>query len=260
MERCINCHQSTCNCIHPKDLFGSPYYCQKRKRTRKFASPNSPLNQGELDELQACIEAANDLLRSLGSQSDIENTRQLQLHFLEMRGENVSAHVKCEDNIQQNEDDSSNNSNIEKKPKKTICLCGKITNAGKDFLQINQNGSSVFISYRRLLTIKRDDSEKIIIEEPSLHCANQQLRRKLAFQFGEIVAKNPNFINIFFGSPLFLMLKQYIGKDFKIVTAKGMFIATLMKVDKGTISLINKEGELHFRFEEICYLKAFNLK
>ena len=259
MERCINCHRHLCNCLYPSDLFGSPFYCQKKKRTRRFTSPNSPLNQEELDQLQACIEAANDLLRSLGSESDNENTRQLQLHFLEMSGEMVSVHIICAEKNDE-ADESSSNDKTENTSPRTNCLTGKIANAGKDFLQINRNGSSVFILYKNLLSINRDDSIKGFDEEPEFIDASQQIRRKLAFNFGEFVSKNPNYINLFFGSPLFFMLKQFIGKDMKIVTKEGMFTGTLTRVEQGNIKLLNKKGKLHFRFEEICYLEVFNLK
>lgn len=259
MGRCVDCYSSTCNCSHPRDLFGSPFHCQKRKRTHRFASPNSPLNQEELDELQACIEAANDLLRSLGSERDEDNTRQLQLHFLEMKGEIVSANGICNYETPEDEE-SSTRILIERLPSRTFCLSGKIATAGKDFLQINQYGSSAFIFYKNLLSIEMSDCVNECEMEPEFIDAEQDLRRKLAFNFGEFVSKNPNFINLFFGIPLYKMLKQYIGKEFKVFTPEKMFSGTLIGVEEDNVKLFNKEGELRFSLQEICYLKVFNLK
>lgn len=259
MEGCIKCHSSPCTCIQPKDLFGSPFYCQKRIRTRKFASPNSPLDQEELDELQSCIDAANDLLRSLGSRSDEDNTRQLQLHFLEMRGEIVTADIICECE-RFDAEEFPNTLENDTVMTKTFCLNGKIANAGRDFLQINQNGSAVFILYKNLLSIKKADCIEGIDLDPEFIDAEKNLRRQLAFNFGEFVSKNPNFINLFFGIPLFFMLKQFCGKDFVIVTTEGQFKGTLSGVEEDSVELINKRGKFHVEFDEICYLKVLNLK
>ena len=100
MNSCSNCFNAPCTCemqppVNPMNLFGSPFDCRKQIKTRRFASSNSPLTPEELDELQECIEAINDLLRSLGSRSDPNNTRQLQLHFLSLTGAHVKAEIIC---------------------------------------------------------------------------------------------------------------------------------------------------------------------
>lgn len=261
MVRCINCQSSPCRCHQPKDLFGSPFYCQRRIRTRKFASPNSPLDQNELDNLQACIEGANDLLRSLGSRSDEENTRQLQLHFIEMRGEIVSANIICEcERVRFDAEESSNILENDNTMTKTFCLDGKIATAGRDFLQINQNGSAVFVLYKNLLSIKMKDCIEEFDLEPEFIDAGKNLRRELAFNFGEFVSKNPNFINLFFGIPLFYMLTQYCGKDSIVFTTQGMVKGTLSGIDMDHVKLLNNKGEINIDFDEICYLKVLNLK
>ena len=108
MNSCSNCFNTSCTCemqppVNPRNLFGSPFDCRKQIKTRRFASANSPLTPEELDELQECIEAINDLLRSLGSRRDPNNTRQLQLHFLSLRGASVKAEIIC--GIEQLDDD-----------------------------------------------------------------------------------------------------------------------------------------------------------
>lgn len=84
---CDKCHLEICECqvssfdssIKQRDC------CPELIATPKFPSPNSPLPQEELDELQECIEIANQLLRSLGNRPNPNNLRQLQLHFLDLR-------------------------------------------------------------------------------------------------------------------------------------------------------------------------------
>lgn len=100
MIQCNECNQHPCICNqtvpeNPVNLFGSPFDCKKQIRTRRFASLNSPLPRDEFENLQACIDAVNDLLRSLGNERDTENTRQLQLHFLDLKGVVVKASILC---------------------------------------------------------------------------------------------------------------------------------------------------------------------
>ncbi|MFC7684996.1 hypothetical protein [Ureibacillus sp. GCM10028918] len=213
-----------------------------------------------MDFFQSCIEAANDLLRSLGSRSDEENTRQLQLHFLEMRGEIVTANILCECGRLRIDAEESPNLPKNDSAIETICLDGKIATAGRDFLQINQNGSAVFILYKNLLSIKMKDCIEEFDLEPEFIDADKNLRRKLAFNFGEFVSKDPNFINLFFGIPLFFMLKQFCGKDICIFTTEGMVKGTLSAIDMDHVKLLNNRGEMNIDFDEVCYLKVINLK
>ena len=213
MNNCLNCFNNPCACemrppVDPMNLFGSPFDCRKQIKTRRFASANSPLTQEELDELQACIEAINDLLRSLSSRSNPNNTRQLQLHFLSLRGAIVKAEIICgmvqraegasetavnEVDTVTNRHDSTCIERLEKK--------GKLATAGRDFIQINQVGSAVFILYSHLISIARHDCPPDE-HEPEFICADKMTRRELTFNFGEYVAKNPDYINLFFGNPL----------------------------------------------------------
>lgn len=99
MTKCKRCIEPECQCesknMQPMDLFGSPFNCKDEIPTPKFTSPNSKLSQKKLDELQECIEAANHLLRSLGSENHAENTRQLQLKFLDMEGLEILIYILC---------------------------------------------------------------------------------------------------------------------------------------------------------------------
>lgn len=270
MNNCLNCFGDPCACemrppVDPMNLFGSPFDCRKQIKTRRFASANSPLTQEELDELQACIEAINDLLRSLGSESDPNNTRQLQLHFLSLRGEIVKAEIIC--GIEQqaegavetavNRVDKLTNLDkrtcIERLEKK-----GKLATAGRDFIQINQVGSAVFILYSHLISITRDHYA-LEEHEPEFICANQTTRRELTFNFGEYVSKNPDYVNLFFGNPLYVQLKKFLGKDVKGKTGERCFGGTLVKVDEGTIRILNKKGEQDIHLDKICFIEVFDI-
>ena len=266
--------------VNPRNLFGSPFNCRKQIRTRRFASENSPRTQEELDELQACIEAINDLLRSLGSESDPNNTRQLQLHFLDLRGAVVKAEIICgieqllqdeeaigEEDIEIEVEDveiDADELDITNAMSERICFKviekkGKLATAGRDFIQINQVGSAVFILYSHLISITRGKYETDE-QEPEFICANQATRRELTFNFGEFVSKKPDLINLFFGIPLHVQLKEFLGKDVKGKTDGQFFCGTLVKVDEGNIQIINKMGEEDINIDEICFIEVLNLK
>lgn len=263
MRHCEKCNNSPCNCntlngentkFHRKlqNLFGSPFFCRKQKKTQRFSSPNSPLSQEELEELQVCITIVNDLLLSLASESDPENRRQLQLHFLNMKGEAVKAYILC--NEMTNEEYGTLDN--DKKQYKI----GRLADAGRDFVQINQVGAAVFILYNQLLSIVREESCEETCAKCELTSIDSETRRELAFNFGEFVSKNPNFLNIFFGIPLYLKLKQFLGKDVKVKTYEEFYSGALVHSNEGTIRIKNKDGDQNINIEEICYLEVLNLK
>lgn len=297
MSRCHDCHERECICrksnLKPTDLFGSPFNCKKQIRTRRFTSPNSAFSPDELDQLQECIEKANHLLRSLANESDPTNTRQLQLHFLGLRGVRVKVKILCdielpeddedeielfgnlEDEIEGflvneeieldeemdvNDEEVNNKEESEDAEMKIIRKKGRVTTAGRDFIQINQVGSAVFVLYNRLLSVSRD-CKKPSENEPEFLDANSQTRRELAFNFGEFVAKNLELVNLFFGIPLSLQLKEYIGKEVHVRTDDGYAKGTLVCAGNGEIDLLMKENnQERINIDDICYLEVLNLK
>nr|WP_106778844.1 hypothetical protein [Lysinibacillus timonensis] len=306
MKKCLHCYQHPCKCErtvpeNPIDLFGSPFECQKQIRTKRFASPNSPLPADELEDLQACIEAANDLLRSLGNESDPDNTRQLQLHFLNLKGIGVKVSILCGLDDPDNEEEFENenilkhsvediienekpprkkrvnrkrsnrnrqddfkrktdNVDIEKlSPIKLITKTGKLANAGRDFIQINPTGSALFVSYSQLLSIARHECSEEG-REPRFLNADQELRRELAFNFGQFVSKNKELENLFFGIPLYKALKKYIGEDVKVKTANRLICGTLIDSDEGRIQIQNTKHRIEIDNREICFIQILDLK
>ncbi|RUL55588.1 hypothetical protein [Lysinibacillus antri] len=283
MRRCKTCHNRKCTChklndashhisnnqppIKPVDLFGSPFNCKKQKKTPRFTSPNSPLSADELNELQACIEEVNDLLRSLGSESNPNNTRQLQLHFFNLRGEIVKAQILTTPV----EDEGDTDEGEEEQERidmdgsdchgKILNKIGKLATAGRDFIQMNEVGSATFILYEHLLSVTRENKceyDKAIV--PEFHDASQEMRRELAFNFGEFVTKDTELLNLFFGIPLYLHLKKYLGKDVKVKVAEGCIFGTLIATNANKINLVNNTGEIEFSLKDIYYIEVINIK
>lgn len=286
MSFCKECRLSPCRCQkalddcsssfsclvpeNPVDLFGSPFDCPKQKRTRRFASPNSRLPQDELDDLQACIEMANDLLRSLGSERDRENRRQLQLYFMELKGASVKAKIACTKSMQDEDaaqvmrqdvdmPDEEMDAQEHKMKMDVIKKHGKIATAGRDFIQINPVGSFIFIPYNRLISIKRDECD-VPEREPEFLDADRKTRRELAFNFGEFVKKDPDLVNLFFGIPLFKQLKEFIGEDVKVRVGEYILSGLLVCVDEESIQLQCREEKVEVDIRDVCFVEVLNQK
>ena len=293
MNKCPNCHSTECPCVNYAEF---PCDCPKQIPTRRFTSPNSPLPPDELDELQRCIEAANDLLRSLGNESDPNNKRQLQLHLLNLRG--VCVKVKLKGGESRSEDKESDAGEGEAVIEKT----GTLVTAGRNFIQLNILGNDVFILYERLILLSREDcpkheqpkKEKVTIwrkyylkwkklfrdfhkwffrysreklritkhhlhdEQEFLH-ADRTNRRKLVLNFGDFVSKDPELVNLFFGLSLHMHLEHYLGKDIKVKTDDSrMMEGILYKVESERIKVKNSNKSKEINMNEICFLEIIN--
>ena len=255
---------------NPVDLFGSPFDCRKQVRTRRFASPNSRLPQDELDRLQDCIEAANNILRSLGSERDRENQRQLQLYFMELKGSSVKAKIACTNRMEEEDAAQVTRHNMgmqdeemdaREHPMKVevVRKHGKIATAGRDFIQINPVGSSIFIPYVQLISVKRDECD-VAEREPEFLDADRETRRELAFNFGEFVKKDPDLINLFFGIPLFKQLKEFVGEDVKVLVGEYILSGLLVCVEEDNMQLQCQKEKVEVNLDDICFVEVLNQK
>ncbi|MGE7635922.1 hypothetical protein ACQKMZ_27795 [Bacillus paramycoides] len=161
-----------------------------------FPSANSSLPQEELDQLQECIEEANNLLHVISNPRNPDNTRALQLFLLALRGLKVRAIVAC-DTTQEK-------------------LIGTLTNAGKDFIELtNEKKGKVLIPYLQLCLLKRNRNQNPIPQSLPFNFT-PFIRQNLILHFGKTVAANPLLINTFFGISLALYLQGFIGKKITI--------------------------------------------
>ncbi len=199
MIHCNECNQHPCHCnqtvpVNPVNLFGSPFDCKKLIRTRKFTSQNSPLPLDELENLQACIRAVNDLLRSLGNERDAENTRQLQLHFLDLKGERVKVSILCGFELPE-EDDLEIHEEM-------VLLEENNRNNYDEFNEIDENK---LVGKKRA---KRDRKKDIVEnEETNIENGNQLIQKsgKLATAGRDFIQINP------IGSAMFILYKKLLS-------------------------------------------------
>lgn len=239
-EVCSACHLEVCQCM--VSCCDSPYEvedcCPEQIPTRKFASPNSRLPQEELDELQECIEIANQLLRSLGNRPNPNNLRQLQLHLLDLREFLVRINVYC------HEDD----------------IVGKLVTAGRDFVLLNTVGKSTFIPFSRINGIRYDKKEMNDIEHQELINSNRQFKRELVLHFGEVVSRSPELVNLFFGLPLHLMLTELIGCKVRVhvENPEESIKGNLFGVDENSIQIVRDKEMKQIQIQQICFIEVHN--
>ncbi|MBP1155883.1 MULTISPECIES: hypothetical protein [unclassified Paenibacillus] len=211
--------------------------CPRPITTRRFPSPNSPLRPKDLERLKESIEAANELLRTLGNPREPDNLRELQLHFRTLRGVMVRISVDCTDAV--------------------IHLVGRVEDAGRDFLQINAVGQQVFVLYDRICLIHQEECKDSIVDTQELRDADACLRRDLVLHFGSFVSGNPYLMNLFFGLPLHWYLLQFVCCEVVVhkVGEEGPIRGILVGSDKEQVIQIQKGNKLEqIKCSEICYL------
>ncbi|PLT32002.1 hypothetical protein [Bacillus sp. V5-8f] len=241
----------------PNDRFCSPFVCPEPIPTPRFNSPNSPLPPDELNQLQVCLEEINDTLRTIGNPNEPEEPdqrqrqRQLQQHFRALRCSLVKVVVDCQD--------------------KEIEILGILEEAGANFIQVNTLGHKKFIPFEKICTLKHENFQAETFEhEQELLSIDTCIRREITFNFGEIVGRSPELINIFFGIPLHLFLLSFLGCEIQVKTESDeqLISGILCLIDENQFRLqldqeekqveennpYNGEGARTINFNAVCYI------
>lgn len=248
MKRCKKCKKLTCSCNT----------CNLKIPTPVFSSPNSSLPKAQLEELKFCIDEANKLLQSLGSESDPENTRQLQLHFLKLQGVNVTVKIKCR-YVEKAKVVTKN-----KKRRKAIKtlndqvietieeIAGLLCIAGRDFLQLNSLCGPILILYKQMISLSQIDN----CQEQEPHDLEQIKNKEMVLNFGDFVSKRPELINLFFGIPLYMQLQNFIGENIQVKTDLLMLSGTLLSANENNIHIKTQKGGNHVIINDISFLQV----
>jgi hypothetical protein len=238
---CNHCLQNPCGCNEKQNPSCSPFQsCPEKIPTPRYRSPNSPLPQAQLDELQKCIETTNDLLRSLGNERNPENQRQLQLHFLELHGILVRVKVK----------------GLERKHEEV----GSLINAGKNFIELNTVGKRVLIPFVKIDSLQYEGKDLDKKHHQDLMHLNRQIKRELVLHFGEFVSRHPDLVNLFFGIPLHLMLVQYKERmvNLKVEEQNDVVTVKLVEVEENSIQIVKNDETVQIPLEKICLIEIEN--
>ncbi|MGE5481514.1 MAG: hypothetical protein ACM3VX_01220 [Bacteroidota bacterium] len=257
-----------------------PSPCPPQIPTPRFSSPNSPLPPEELEQLKACLERVNDLLRTLGNPPDPWNKEALRLHLRRLRGERrgkrVVVEVACAQGPGCGEADSGG----------CESYAGRVRDAGKDYLELalgereesgerdegehgpvreqhagRHDEQHVLIPYSRTCTVtakRYDDDEE---SAPALPLGpidispdiNPDLRRDLVLNFGKTVAGNPDLISTFFGLPLHLRLRQVVGSQTIVRLDRETVAGKLFDLDENSIKVRTALGvERQINLADVC--------
>ncbi|MDQ0230445.1 hypothetical protein [Metabacillus malikii] len=238
--RCQECHQ-----VNNDDLFCTPYCCPERKNTLAFPSPNSSFPLEELEEIEKCIQLANQLLLTLAlsGEGEEEDLRAIQENLRKLRGKFVDVHVNCEE--------------------KQLIRKGTILDAGRNFLILESTvGNTVMIPFENLLTVTRKKDAKLRDDDQELLQIGTCLRRNLTLNFSEVVAKSPYLLNLFFGIELSLLLESYVGCFVYVKAAdERMEIdGILMNVNERRVEVLKDEELIGIDFDEFCYIEIENVE
>lgn len=259
MKRCLTCNRFTCICEMDSQKKNSNCYeesghnCPKKIKTPLYASPNSGLSEEQLNELQHCIEEANDLLRTLGARSNPENTRQLQLHLLKLQGLPVS--VKIQFNFEGLRERTIKKILENETIDSTLEIKGVLGISGRDFIQLDTKSGCIFIFYERLASVTRSEED----HEHKQEMHSQKINKELVFNFGKYVSTKPDLINLYFGIPLHMLLQDYIGENVEVKTDKEKVSGTLATIDENTvqIKIANKNRVKKIPLQAICYFNFY---
>ena len=257
MKRCLKCNRFKCICEMDSQKKNSDCYeesannCPKKIKTPLFSSPNSGLPEEQLNELQHCIEEANNMLRTLGTQSNPENTRQLQLHLLKLQGLPVS--VKIQFNFKGLRERTIRKILENEAVDSTEEIMGVLGISGRDFIQLDTNSGCIFIVYERLASVTRSENDHE--HKPDMHA--QKINKELVFNFGKYVSTQPDLINLYFGIPLHMLLQDYVGENVVVKTDQQIVSGTLVTIDETTvqIKIANMSRIKKIPLQDICYFK-----
>ncbi|MCY9374378.1 hypothetical protein [Bacillus spizizenii] len=224
-------------------FFCSPFQCQEQIPQPRFPSPTSILPHEELEELRACIEEVNELLRTVGNRPEPDQTRALQQKMQTLRNQYVKVEMICGDEID-------------------IVTAGFV-DSGLDFIILDDFEENILIPFNRIRFVQHtNDHGSHMGHVQELIDIDTCLRREIILHFGEIVSKSPYLINLFFGLKLNLFLESFIGCKIVVKLAEGdsgqiiLMDGTLQCVEDDSIQINTKKDIVELHLNDICFIKV----
>lgn len=272
-----------------------PEGCPEIIDTPKFPSPTSCLPGERLQELEEKIAEANRLLLDLGLSNEQKETgRRVLLDGLKGKAVKIivvcSSINKSGEEIHTPEEihpetpfkqivtkvqtvsgdpknqKMPNTKRIKKKSlkykrkrsKKNTAkdfMEGVVHLVGRNFVELSNISRKILIPFNRIcviLTKRRYDPHA---HEPALIDIDPCFRRELTFNFGETVANDPEFIQLFFRIPLSKYLEKFSEEKLTFYTDKGPIPGILKQIDNEVIFFEDFSGNLSsLPIDSICYM------
>ncbi len=228
----------------PDDFCIPEECCPPRIKTPKFPSPNSCLPEEQLEELEARIRQANQLLLDLGLSGERTPDEIFQRAFDGLVGQEVRVELNCP---------------VSEEVTRNIVKRGRVMLVGFDFVVLrNKNGKEIIIPFEKINKIKLNGRFAEPNDEAELNDIEPCFRRRLTFRFGETVSSSPELIQIFFRLRLRIYLMLLVNKKLKVRLEGEKVKGILFDVHRESLTLKVKRKKKKIKMEiplnNICYL------
>jgi hypothetical protein len=241
MEREKECKDFRCPefvpAFAPDDFCIPEECCPERIPQPKFPSPTSCLPEEQLEEVEALISEANRFLLDIGLSGEREKDEVLERAFEGLHGQFVVVHLECE---------SSST------PENEMNAEGFIFLVGQDFVLLKAEKKDLIVPFEQVTCIEPRNRFAQPEEEPRLRDIEPCFRRRLTFNFGEVVGSSPELIQIFFGLTLKIYLLLLIGKEVRFVTDEDNIKGILYDIFDESFTLKAEDRMIEIPISEIC--------
>ncbi|WP_246938569.1 hypothetical protein [Bacillus pinisoli] len=205
--------------------------CPTRIPQPKYPSPNSCLPEEELEELEAKIDAINEMLLDIALSGEREQNQIFEISFDGLVGQEVIVKLNCPSLTNEN---------------KNLSVKGRVFLVGQDFVLLKRKKTDVLIPFEQILLVKLKNRFAEPNPEPNLADIDPCFRRKLTFNFGEVVSSSPELIQIFFRLTIKIYMMLLVGEKVKVtldgVKMKGIICD--VHDESFTLKMKNKEREI----------------
>ena len=223
-------------CPINEDLYFIPK-CDCLVDTPRFPSATGCLSREETEELEECIEEANELLLSLGLSGERGKVQSTYLALQDKLGADIQIELEC---TVQNE------------------LTGNIILVGRDFLIVDHDHGKAIIPYEHIVSFSIDEGKLNydFCRQVDEWIKDPYLRRGLVLNFGAVVSQSPALIQEFFGLTLPVLLITYSNCEVKVYMDNELISGSLVDVDSDTIRVQSQKSYEMIPLANICKIEV----
>ena len=124
-------------------------------------------------------------------------------------------------------------------------ISGVVVMAAFDFILLRRDDYKIIVPYEQIESVKSSGYYAELVPEANLLNIGPRLRRKLTFQFGNVVGSSPELIQLFFKIPLAVYLLLFEEQTIKVRVGRSLIEGILVDVNKESIVLkLNNEKSI----------------
>ncbi|MBM7659722.1 ribosome maturation factor RimP [Bacillus mesophilus] len=221
----------------PDDFCIPEECCPDKIPQPKFPSPNSCLSEEELEEVEANLEEVNNLLLDLGLSGEREPNEIFKEAFDGLVGQQVIVKLNCPSLIREG---------------KNMSVKGRVYLVGQDFVLLKRKKSDVLVRFKQVLLIKLKNRYAEPESEARLNDIDPCFRRRLTFNFGEVVSSSPELIQLFFRLNLKIYLMLLIGETVKVSLDGRKMKGKICEVHDESFTIKMKKKEREIPMNNVC--------